>query len=327
MQYPRAVNLENGTAMVVTDLHGEGEIYATIRHKFMEMRRAGTVDKLIICGDLIHGYRAADHDYSLNMLLNLMKLRQDIGEDKVIMLLGNHEMPHIYNVTLSKGNMEFTARFEQALSQSGRRDDVFDFLCSLPFYVFTKAGVVLTHAGASHVIIDAEEAERALTFDHRALLKLADDQLRNGFDLERLQKDQAYIQQARYFIGISGAEDERLHHLLRGQLLSQRNEEFSFLWDLLFTRNEQGSSLGAYMHLVDVFLDALSQVAPYEQRVVVAGHIGVRGGHKNMGDKQLRLASYSHASPHDDGQYLLLDCEQAVQTASDLVPHLRHTLD
>lgn len=327
MQYPRSINLDSGIAMVVTDLHGEGEVYATIRHKFMEMREQGVVNRLIICGDLIHGYRSAENDYSLNMLLDVMKLQQELGSDTVIMLMGNHEMPHIYNVTLSKGNLEFTARFEKTLTQSGRREDVIKFLANLPFYVFTQAGVMISHAGATNIITDEEQARRALTFDHQALLQLAEDQLRNGFDLNRLKRDKNYISQAMHFTAITGENDPRLHHLLRGQLLSQRNEEFAFLWELLFTRNEQGSSITAYNYILEFFLRAMSHHAPYEQRVLIEGHIGVRGGHALIGQQMLRLASFTHAEPSDDGEYLLLDCAKAVQSASDLLPHLRHTLD
>ena len=46
------------------------------------------------------------------------------GADTIVMLMGNHEMPHVYNVTLMKGHHEFTAPFEEALSKSNKRDEV-----------------------------------------------------------------------------------------------------------------------------------------------------------------------------------------------------------
>lgn len=327
MQYPRAKYLDHGVAMVVTDLHGDGEMYATIKELFLKHREAGEADYLVICGDLIHGYGKLDEDYSLNMLMDVMKLQKELGSDKVILVMGNHELPHIYNVTLSKGNIEFTARFEQFLTSSGHRDEIFDFLINLPLYVFTRAGVLLTHAGATHVISSKDEAEHILTFDHKSLIQLADDRLHNGYDVSRLSEDKNYLRQAMHFTGVTSSDDPRLSNLLRGQLISQTMPEFQFLWDTLFTRNELGSSISAYNYVAQFFLRSLSHFAPVEQKVIVAGHLAVRGGHEVIGDHQLRLASGAHAHPTEDGQYLLLNCAAPVQAPTDLVPCLRHVLD
>lgn len=327
MNYPRAKYLDSGVAMVVTDLHGDGEMYATVKERFLEHKAAGEADYLVICGDLIHGYGKLDDDYSINMVMDVIKLQQEFGDDNVIMLMGNHELPHVYNVTLSKGNMEFTARFEQFVTASGNRNKVFDLFINLPLYVFTKAGVMLTHAGATHVISSRDEAEHILTFDHKALIKLADDRLRNGYDISRLGEDKNYLRQAMHFTGVTAADDSRLTHLLRGQLISQTMPEFQFLWDTLFTRNEQGSSVNAYNYVAQFFLRALSHFTPTEQRVIVAGHLPVRGGHEIVGDHQLRLASATHANPTVDGQYLLLDCSAPIQCPNELLPCLRHVVD
>jgi hypothetical protein len=105
-------------------------------------------------------------------------------------------------------------------------------------------------------------------------------------------------------------------------MLSQAEPEFRFLWDVLFTTNEQGWSVDAYSVVVDRFLRAISAVSEYPQRVLVAGHISTRNGYSLVGDQHFRLASYAHAAPKEAGKMLLLDCEEPISTAEDLIPHL-----
>ncbi|MDQ7035412.1 MAG: metallophosphoesterase [Anaerolineae bacterium] len=145
-QFARVLDFDSGVAMIVTDLHGEGHAYDQIKSTFLELRREGKADRLILCGDLIHGYRESYNDDSLRMMLDVMRMQKDFGSDTVTMLMGNHEMPHVYNITLEKGHHEFTARFEESLSQSGKRDEVLAFLKHLPIYARTKAGVLISHA-------------------------------------------------------------------------------------------------------------------------------------------------------------------------------------
>ncbi len=325
IQHPRAVDFEVGKALIVTDLHGEGAAYDHIRDTFLAMHAAGRADRLIICGDLIHGYGDEADDQSLRMILDVMRLQHEMGKDTIVMLMGNHEMPHVYNIVLSKGHLEFTSRFEQSLTRSGKRDEVMEFIYDLPLYARTKAGVLITHAGATVDVASADAAENILTFDHRALLKLADDRIINGYDLNLLRQNPEYMQIAEHYFAISGTDDPRLHHYLRGQMLSQNEEEFRFLWEVLFTTNENGWSVDAYSVVVDRFLRAISAVSEYPQRVLVAGHIAARNGYALVGDQHFRLASYAHAAPKENGKLLLLDCEEPIYAAEDLIPHLLPT--
>lgn len=322
----RIVDVDEGVALVVTDLHGAGAVYDRVRERFLALREQDAVQRLVLCGDLIHNDGAADKDDSLRMILDVMRLQEELGSDTVLLLLGNHEMPHIYSISISKGDIEYTARFEHALEESGKREAVLAFLRRLPLYVRTKAGVLLTHAGASPAVTTTEAAENILSFDHDALLMLAEDRLRNGYDLGRLGTDTNYLRQAAHYLAVTGAHDPRLHHLLRGQLLSQTEEQFHFLWDVLFTYNEKTSSEQVYSFYVQKFLEAISALSEHEQRVVVAGHIGTRGGHRLVGERHLRLSSYAHANPTDAGEVLLLDCAAPVQWADELIPHLQPTL-
>ena len=327
MRFPRIIDIDHGKAMIVTDLHGDGYAYERLRSIFLSLREQGKTDRLIICGDLLHHYGEERDDESLDMILDVMDLQNALGRDVVMMLMGNHEMPHIYGITLAKGEMEFTPRFEHAMNRSGMRDEIIDFLKSLPIYIRTKAGVLISHAGATPKITSEEDVEHILTFDHDALLHLADDRLCNGYDLENLKQNKMYQQQASYYLAVDHPDDPRYHHLLRGQLLSQTEEEFSFLWEVLFATNEQGWNINGYNVVVHAFLKAMSQTSPYPQNVLLAGHIGVKGGHSIIGNWQLRLASFAHAYPEDAGEYLLLDCEKTIARVADLLPHLRPTFD
>jgi hypothetical protein len=332
-QFKRVVDFDDGVAMIVTDLHGDGRVYNYLKEKFLALHKQGKVQRLIICGDLIHGYGAEEEDASLPMLLDVMRLQQELGRDVVTLLMGNHEMPHIYGISLSKGSIDFTPRFERALSALDkqkkapvRRKDVLAFLRSLPFFARTQAGVLITHAGASPVVKNADIAADVLDFDHDALLYLYNDKLQ-GYDLEALKQSFTYIGQAQEYLAIEGENDPRLPELLRAQLISQTSEEFRLLWDVLFSTNEQGWTLEGYGFVVKKFLEFISAHSPYEQRVIVAGHIGVRGGYELVGSQQLRLASYAHAKPMTHGMILLLDCAKPVHVAADLVPHLHPTFE
>jgi len=331
MPYPKAIDFTSGKAMVVTDLHGNGKVYNHVRDTFLTLKKSGEVDRLILCGDLIHGYGAEADDASLPMLLDVMSLQAEHGKDTVVMLMGNHEMPHVYGIPLSKGSITFTPRFERALAKLDNnpnakynRADVLTFLKSLPFVVRTQAGVSITHAGASPAIKTKDNAEQLLNFDHDALLDATTDWMQ-GYDLEALKTNRQYVNQVREMVAVDSVDDPRFLDMLRGQLLSINSGQFEFLWDVLFATNEKGWSVDGYKVVLKAYLRAMSASAPSPQYVIVAGHIGVSGGHALITDYQLRLASYAHAHPEEAGQILILDCEAPVVRADELVPHLRPT--
>ena len=137
----RFLNLTEGTVMLVTDLHGDRDAFHRYVHRFHKLYQSGEAQRLIFLGDVIHGYGSEQTDGSLSMILNVIKLQQELGPDTVMMLLGNHEMPHIYGISLAKGEIEFTPRFEHVLGDHRRA--VLAFLRSLPFYIRTAAGVML----------------------------------------------------------------------------------------------------------------------------------------------------------------------------------------
>lgn len=330
----RVIDIEDGIAMVVTDLHGAWDVYYRLRDHFLDEHVKGRIDRLIICGDLIHAEGTEEYDASLDMLTDVMSLQAELGSDRVIMLLGNHELPHIYGLSLAKGPIQYTPRFEAAMTRLDqwyrslyRRKNIIQFLASLPFFVCTRAGVMLTHAGASADVASVSLFERLCKIDHYELIDSADRELKK-YDVESLRRGYthftglSYDEQVRRFLAVTGPEDPRYNDLLRVLFLSGQNTEFDLMWNTLFSQNELDGNT-AYPATLRNFLQFVSKVAPYEQRVLVAGHIGVKNGFDQVGPQQLRLASYTHAFPRTSARYLLLDCGTPIKTASDLIPSIQ----
>jgi hypothetical protein len=279
---------------------------------------------LILLGDVIHGYGPPEEDYSLHLLFDIMRLQADLGPGVVMMLLGNHELPHIYGVPLSKGDLTFTPRFEHALGEY--RVQVIEFLKTLPFMVRTAGGVLLTHAGAAVSTAAPEAADRLLSFSHDALLREVDRLLERqdiGDLLAAYQRttEEEYAQMAWEYLAVTGPEDPRYLDLLRGFVVSGLEPEWPLLWDFFFTQCEAGYGALMYGKILERFL-RLYSTAEMPQRVMVTGHIPVRNGYTIVADRQLRLASYAHAQPRQSGRYLLFDVARPVEKAANLEPFI-----
>jgi len=322
----RILDLTDGRAMIVTDLHGDRDAFDRYVGEFRARLEAGEVERLILLGDLIHSYGPPQRDRSLSMALDVIALQDALGPDRVVMLLGNHEMPHIYGVTLAKGDLEFTPRFEHALGP--HRERLLAFFRSLPFYVRTAAGVLLSHAGPAPEA--AAQAALLRDFDHDALLDQADRALAQHGDLDALYRKYgrllggSYGEEARYALAVGGPDDPRYSHLLRAYVIAQQSAPFRALWDALFTQNEWGMTERGYLDACTQFLHAFSEGAPAPQRVLVSGHLVTPlGGYMLVNRAHLRLSSAAHATPREAGACLLLDCAQPVRSATDLLPGLR----
>ncbi|MBA3874492.1 MAG: metallophosphoesterase [Anaerolineae bacterium] len=335
----RIIDLNSGKAMVVTDLHGAWDAYQRLRDLFLEQQAKGEVDHFVICGDLIHNEGMEEVDASLDMLLDVMALQAELGKDKVIMLLGNHELPHIYGLTLAKGSVEFTPRFESALTRLDqrykiaiKRNEVRMFLAGLPFFARTKGGVLITHAGAASDVASTKHVERLLNLDHDELIGLADRELKK-FDIGSLQRGYShftgisYDEQAKHYLSVSGVNDPRYNELLRVLFLSGQNTDFDLMWNTLFSQNELDVGESAYLKTLKNFLSYFSTVCKSELRVLVSGHISVKDGYAEIGKQQLRMASCTHAFPRKSARYLLLDCEKTINSSEDLLPGLRYVFE
>ena len=324
----------SGVAMVVTDLHGAWEPYARLRDYFLEAHARGEIDTLVFCGDLIHADKTEPVDASMEMVLDVMRLQREFGRERVVMLLGNHELPHIYGITLARGDQIFTTLFEAALSRLDgefRRHDVVGFLSGLPFYARSQAGVLLSHAGAAPSLINTEFVRRLFSFDHESLLERAAEHL-DSYGVEQLCREYEQITRAPYelqapeFLAVSGQHDSRYYDLLRGFVISNSYPEFDLLWAALFSQNERDGNLKRYSAIVELFLQRVSELSSYPQRVLVAGHMGVQDGYAEIGRYQLRLASYTHARPLAKARFLVFDTEKPVSRVRDLFDGLQFTL-
>jgi len=321
MQADRYMDIRSGMVMVVSDLHGDGDAFDRYLQTFLTLRDMGEVDRIIFLGDVLHGYGSIDQDASLRMLLRIIELQESLGKDYVIMLLGNHEMPHIYGVSLAKGELEFTPRFEHMLGD--HRERVQTFLKTLPFVVRTNAGVLLCHAGPDDSSI--HHISRLRHFDHDELLNDASKMLAQQADLDRVYETYAelsgksYAELAHEYLAVSSADDPRYSHLMRALLISERDHRFAMLWDFLFTQNERGLVDAAYEQICRRYLDALSASTVAAQRVCLSGHIVVPdGGYKVVNDRHFRLASATHARPRESGVYVLFDAAKPIKQAADL---------
>lgn len=321
----RAVNLAQGRVMVVTDLHGNWSVYQRYRDHFLDLLNRGQADILLFLGDIIHSYGPAKEDSSLSMLLDIIRLQSELGSERVMMLLGNHEFPHIYGISLTKGEHNFTPRFEHGLGE--HREAVIGFLESLPFVMRTSAGVMFTHAGASAGTATNEAAELLLNYSHRDLLSEADallgrDDIMNLIRTTLHWSPEQYDQAVWDILAVSERNDPRFGDLLRGFVVSSLEPEWSLLWDFFFTQCERENNAFPYNKVLARFLQAFSD-PEIPQVVLVTGHIPVRGGGEVICDQQLRFASWAHAQPQSSGCYLLVDLSQPVYAAYDLLDSLR----
>lgn len=330
-RYLRIATLPAGRAMAVTDLHGDWQRYQRLRDEFIRLRARQECDHLIICGDFIHTPEGAGFpDGSWEILQDLMRLQQTYSHEDVIVLCGNHELPHIYDILFSRGQpLVYNASLEWAIAndQSGpgtafSRAAVAEFLQSLPFYVVTRAGITVSHAGAPPFANDYDALEALVTFDHKSLLRLADDRLKH-YNLKALRRDTAYRKAVHDNLAVKDPSDPRFVNLLRSEILMRYEPLMKLVWDGLFLENERGRGLDTYLADVDAFLAYMSQIADYPQCVLTTGHVLVRGGYQTVGSRSLRFASGIHAMPAERACYLLFDCDKPVQSAEDLIPMLR----
>jgi hypothetical protein len=323
--YSRLWSLDAGSAMVVTDLHGDWDAYQLYRDHFADLQAKGQADYLIITGDLIHADPPVP-DNSLPIVQDILKLQSIYGE-AIIYLCGNHELPHIYGFGLSRGKREYTPPFEAALSDSAHRSEVIKLLSGLPLYLRTAAGVSVTHAGAADVMAEANHARKVFTWDHQRTLAEADaflatqniDGLRRAY--ARLSQVQSYAELATHYLAVSDPVDPRYDDLLRGFIVTAK-PDFQLLYSALFTRCEQEYGPAEYAEALRLMLQHLS-TATTPQRVLIAGHIAVQNGFQIIAERHLRIASGSHAKPRETGRYLLFDTARPVNKAADLLPNLR----
>lgn len=315
----RVLNIEQGRIMVVTDLHGDYPVYRLYRDRFLSLRAKGRADILLFCGDIIHSEGDEDEDGSLEIMLDILRLRRELGEG-LMMLLGNHEMPHLYGITLGKGRKIYTPRFEMTMGR--HRPDIVAFYEGLPFYIRTRAGVSVAHTGASRAAANARIFATLADYSHAEELAKVDDML-NGQDRASLREGlakfngQSYDEMVLESLGPEGMSPERYDEILYGACVSAISDPFQHLWEALFNFNEREYGRSYYGSVLELFLRNLSN--DYVAQVfLVAGHVPVVGGHAIVANRQLRLASWAHATPPEAGEYLLFDAARQIHRMEEL---------
>jgi len=313
------VDIDHGVVMVITDLHGDWPLYERYRDIFLALRERELVDTLILAGDFIHSEGPPETDRSLEIVLDLMALRETLGP-RLVVLLGNHEMVHLYAVVLSKGDHTYTPRFEAALGR--HREAVLAFFDSLPFFVRTRAGVALCHAGAFPQARDRDAMAQLFAFSHRDVWArgAARAPLRYREPLRlRLGElsDAPYEDLVREYFAITDPNDPHYDDYLISQF-AMAEPDFDLLWEAFCESNELQYGEVAYAGYVEALLHHLSEdYAP--QSVLVTGHIGCRNGYRVVaGGRQLRLASGIHAYPYESARYLLFDAGKPVTDVKGL---------
>ncbi len=276
----RVVSLDDGVVMVVTDLHGDWPLYQRYRDIFLALRERGLVDTLVLAGDFIHSEGPPETDRSLDIVLDLMALRETLGP-RLAVLLGNHEMAHLYAVVLSKGDFTYTPRFEAALSQ--HRDAVLSFFDSLPFFVRTRAGVAICHAGAFPQARDREAMAHLFAFSHRNVWARGAARAPLQYrELLRLRvgelSDAPYADLMRDYLGITDSADPHYDDYLISQF-AMAEPAFDLLWAALCESNELQYGEVAYSGHVEALLHHLSEGYTL-QTILVTGHIGCRNGYR-----------------------------------------------
>ena len=320
-QTPRVVDIDNGVVMVVTDLHGDWPLYQRYRDIFLALREREMVDTLVFAGDFIHSEGPPETDKSLAIVLDLMALRETLGPHLVV-LLGNHELAHLYAVVLSKGNHIYTPRFEAALG--GHRDAVLAFFDSLPFFVRTRAGVSICHAGAFPQAQNQDAIAQLFAFSHRDVwargAARVPSHYREALRLRLGKLSHApYEKLVRDYFAITDPNDPHYDDFLISQF-AMAEPAFDLLWGAFTESNELQYGEVAYVRYVEALLHHLSEgYAP--QSVLVTGHIGCRDGYRVVaGGRQLRLASGIHAYPYESARYLLFDAAKPVENIRALLP-------
>ncbi len=321
---PRLRTIEAGKIMVVTDLHGDGDLYKRYRDRFLTLQAEGKADTLVFNGDLIHFPGAETKDRSLEIILDVLHLKESLG-DNLIYMLGNHEIPHIYSFPLQKGDDLFTPRFEWAMGS--HRAEIVALFNALPFYLRTAGGVTITHAGASHAIYEPQGMERLLTYDHQQVLadarKEVTEEIRPYLLRTIIQKQGlSYDKLIKRNFAITNPNDLRYDDFLTATHVLNNSETFNLLWAALFTRNEKEYPAVTYKGILSDFLHLLS-VGYKPQHVLVTGHINCpQNGYTVVNRQQLRIASGKHALTPQSGKYLLFNAQEKVHSAEDLLSKL-----
>lgn len=289
------LTFDDGMLLVATDLHGNLHDFQRVLHRFDGLRQRYPGLKLVLMGDLIHGYNPKTDD-SLDIVRQLMLLGANQPDSPYIYMLGNHELVHIYHWGLMRGNWDFAKGFEWKIANC--RQSIIDFFHQLPIAIATKGGVLLHHTGASVCYSRPYFNETGLpqtfwhSMDHQAIKILTN----------------------KYY------GDGSLSNLMGKELMLRA--EGKAIWEAWMNGNEHQYGLPLYNTYQCDMLAYFSSAISIDLNLMVTGHITVPTGIETVGERQVRLCSSQGCTDDLQKKMLLINAAYRYTNADELAMHV-----
>jgi hypothetical protein len=277
------VDLKDERVLVAADIHGNWESYQQVLGRFDAMKRSSSIDLLVFTGDLIHGYPGYP-DESVKILDDLMEKK----DDKIISILGNHELMHIYHMSVGKGDLEFVPGFEAKIKQD--RSKYIGFMKNMAYAVRTSGGVTINHTGASPV------THPQFSEDFRAIVGAPHLEFMKWLKHDNVLDQLARLAARSKAIIMPYQNPDKYYDPAIGQALHNSNIG-EYLWATFFNKNENEFGQEMYNEMTDAYLKEMGSDG-LAQRILISGHVGVPHGSQIVNDKQLRLG-IAHTNPED----------------------------
>ena len=309
----RIIDIDAGRLLIASDLHGNWEDYQKIKNVFKSLRDKGKADALILDGDLVHGYPGYE-DKSVEILDDLI----DNPDSRVISMLGNHELMHIYHLGKNVKNVhDFAGPLEKKIE--GNRARYVDFMKSMPYAVRTAGGVLINHTGANvPMAADLPVSD----YPHHPSEQLSGKT--DGFELVDSLDHDAVL--AALGVVMEAQSGQRLpddfSHKYSPQIGQTFNETAigNYLLEVFFNKNEDQYKDGVYERMLTIFMRKMSKGGS-QQRFLVSGHIEVPDGYRVVGGKQLRISS-SHGAEDSKKVLASVDASRQYSSVGELVKDL-----
>ena len=287
---PRILKLDQGKALIVSDLQGNLEDFERCLELFFELYSAKNCDYLIFCGDIIHGY-AGYPDQSLKIINTLINLQQT--NTNIILLMGNHELSHVVHWKLSRGSHSFTDDFEKKILND--RERYWDFFQKLPFAVISEGGLFINHTGPSAALSEIKDEKWDLYWKHHS------------------RKDwYQYLNIEESFL-ITKALKSSWNPIFGENLL--KTPQGKILWEVFMNKNEYQYKSN-YDQLIQGFITTMSVIFPVN--LVISGHIPEENGYRVVHDKHFRLCTSYGAVNQSSKQCLLVSMENNYEDTNQL---------
>jgi hypothetical protein len=295
--YKKIFDIKKGKLMVVSDLQGNLKDYLKIKEVFLKLKEVKRVDYLIFDGDLIHS-DLGEEDGSKEIIDDLIKLKANSKKSPYIAILGNHELAHIYEFSLSKGKYEYTSSFEKVIYPN--REKYVNFFKEMPFGIRTDNQILINHTGANSLIGEKLEKRYNIdfnkysNFNHESQIKSMIKEL----ELEKLKNN-----------------SNKINYKLGNKLMESKIGYF--LFEIFMNKNEKEYA-EEYFIMLNNFLSFMSEDLSFQLRFLVSGHVRVPNGMEIIGEKQLRLSTSCGAKSDSEKTFLLLNSEKNYNSIYEL---------